>query len=62
MGLNLKDLTPVHDTFHEVIPGKLSTSIGHINLEVSYGTGDNNHKEMLTTTLGTTASSGGLSS
>jgi hypothetical protein len=20
MGLNLKDLTPVHDTFHEVIP------------------------------------------
>jgi hypothetical protein len=48
MGLNLKDLTPVHDTFHEVIPGKLSTSIGHINLEVSYGTGDNNHKEMLT--------------
>jgi hypothetical protein len=21
MGLNLKDLTPVHDTFHGVIPG-----------------------------------------
>jgi hypothetical protein len=20
MGINLKDLTPVHDTFHEIIP------------------------------------------
>jgi hypothetical protein len=27
MGLNLKDLTPVHDTFHGVIPGQSSTSI-----------------------------------
>jgi hypothetical protein len=44
MGLNLKDLTPVHDTFHGVIPGQSSTPIGHINLEVSCGTGDNKRK------------------
>jgi hypothetical protein len=48
MGLNLKDLTPVHDTFHEVIPGQSSTPIGSIDLEVYCGTGDNKHKEMLT--------------
>jgi hypothetical protein len=48
MGLNLKDLTPVHDTFHRVILGQLSTPIGHIDLEVSYGTEDNKRKEMLT--------------
>jgi hypothetical protein len=48
MGVNLKDLTPVHDTFHRVIPGQSSTPIGHIDLEVSYGTGDNKRKEMLT--------------
>jgi hypothetical protein len=30
MGLNLEDLTPVYDTFHEVIPGQSSTPIGCI--------------------------------
>jgi hypothetical protein len=35
MSLNLKDLTPVHDTFHGVIPGQSSTPIGRIDLEVS---------------------------
>jgi hypothetical protein len=25
MGLNSKDLTPIHDTFHGVIPGQSST-------------------------------------
>jgi hypothetical protein len=48
MGINLKDLTPVHDTFHGVIPGQSSTPIGRIDLEVSCGTGDNKRKEMLT--------------
>jgi hypothetical protein len=48
MGINLKDLTPVHDTFHDVIPGQSSTPIGRIDLEVSCGTGDNKRKEMLT--------------
>jgi hypothetical protein len=38
MGLNLKDLTPVHDTFHGVIPGQSSTPIGQIDLEVCCGT------------------------
>jgi hypothetical protein len=38
MGLNLKDLTPVHDTFHDVIPGQSSTPIGQIDLEVCCGT------------------------
>jgi hypothetical protein len=41
MGLNLKDLTPIHDTFHRVIPGQSSTPIGRIDLEVSCGTGGN---------------------
>jgi hypothetical protein len=48
MGLNLSDLTPVHDKFYGVIPGQSSTPIGCINLEVSYGTGDDKCKEMLT--------------
>jgi hypothetical protein len=48
MSLNLVDLTPVHDTFHGVMSGQLSTPIGCINLEVSYGMGDNKHREMLT--------------
>jgi hypothetical protein len=48
MGINLSDLTPVHDTFHRVILGKSSTPIGCINQEVSCGTGDNKQKEMLT--------------
>jgi hypothetical protein len=47
MRLNLKDLTPVHDTFHGVIPGQSTTPIGWINLEVSCGTEDNKRKEML---------------
>jgi hypothetical protein len=48
MGLNLSDLTPIHDTFHEVIPGQMSTPIGRIDLEVSCRTGENKHREMLT--------------
>jgi hypothetical protein len=48
MGLNLADLTSVHDTFHDVILGQSSTPFGHIDLEVSYGSGDNKHREMLT--------------
>jgi hypothetical protein len=48
MGLNLSDLTPVLDKFHGVIPGQSSTPIGCINLEVSYGTGYDKCKEMLT--------------
>jgi hypothetical protein len=48
MGLNLADLTSVHDTFHGVIPGQSSTPIGHIDLEVSCGSGDKKHREMLT--------------
>jgi hypothetical protein len=35
MGLNLSDLTLVHNTFHDVIPGQSSTPIGYIDLEVS---------------------------
>jgi hypothetical protein len=48
MCLNLKDLTPVHDTFHRVISGRSSTPIEHIDLKVSCETGDNKHKEILT--------------
>jgi hypothetical protein len=48
MGLNLKDLTPVHDIFHGVIPGQSSTPIRCIDLEVPYGIGDNKCKEVLT--------------
>jgi hypothetical protein len=33
--------------FHGVIPGQSSTPIGRIDLEMSYGTGDNKRKEML---------------
>jgi hypothetical protein len=47
MGLNLAELTPVHDTFHGIIPGQSSTPIGHIDLEVSCGTGENKRREML---------------
>jgi hypothetical protein len=32
MSPNLADLTPVHDTFHEIILGQSSTPIGHIDL------------------------------
>jgi hypothetical protein len=38
----------VHDTFHMIIPGKSSTPIGRIDLEVSRGSGENKHREMLT--------------
>jgi hypothetical protein len=48
MGLNPAELTPMHDTFHGVITGQLFTPIRHINLEVSYGSGDNKRREMLT--------------
>jgi hypothetical protein len=48
MGINLKDLTLVHDTFHGIIPGQSSTPVGHIDLEVSYVTGDNKRKKVLT--------------
>jgi hypothetical protein len=48
IGLNLSDLTPVHDTLHSVILGQSSTPIGRINLEVSYRTRDNKHREILT--------------
>jgi hypothetical protein len=48
MGLNLSDLTHIHDTFYEVIPGQTSTPIGRIDLEVSCRTGENKRREMLT--------------
>jgi hypothetical protein len=48
MGLNLAELTPVHDTFHGIIPGQSSTPIGCIDLEVSCGIGENKRSEMLT--------------
>jgi hypothetical protein len=38
----------VHDTFPGITPGQSSTPIGHIDLEVLYGTGENKHIEMLT--------------
>jgi hypothetical protein len=47
MGLNLKDLTLIHDMFHGVIEGQSSTPIGRIDQEVSYGIGDNKCREML---------------
>jgi hypothetical protein len=48
MGLKLSDLTPVHDAFHEIIPGQASTPIGRIDLKVSCGTGENKRRDMLT--------------
>jgi hypothetical protein len=48
MGLKLSDLTPVHDTFHGIIPGQTSTPIGRIDLEVSCGIGENKPREILT--------------
>jgi hypothetical protein len=67
MGLKLLDLTPVHDTFHGIIPGQTSTPIERIDLEVSCGTWENKHRDMLTfevaaSTSGTTVSLRGLSS
>jgi hypothetical protein len=48
MGLNLSDLTLVHDTFHEIILGQASTPIGRIDLEVSCEIGENKRWSMLT--------------
>jgi hypothetical protein len=48
MGLNLAELIPVHDTFHRMILGQSSTPIRLIDLEVSCGSGENKHREMLT--------------
>jgi hypothetical protein len=48
MSLKLSDLIPIHDTFHGIIPGQTSTPIGCIDLEVSCGTEENKHREMLT--------------
>jgi hypothetical protein len=48
MGLNLTELTPVHDTFHGIIPGQSSTPIERINQELSCGTGENKCRKMLT--------------
>jgi hypothetical protein len=47
MSLNLAELTPMHDTFHEIIPGQSSTPIRRIDLEVSCGSGENKCREML---------------
>jgi hypothetical protein len=47
LGLNLAELTPVHDTFHGIILGQSSTPIGCIDLEVSCGIGENKCREML---------------
>jgi hypothetical protein len=48
IGLNLVELTPVHDTFYGIIPGQSSTPIECIDLKVSCGSGENKHMEMLT--------------
>jgi hypothetical protein len=48
MCLNLADLTPVHDIFHNAIRGQLSTPIGCIDREVSYGPEIKKRREMLT--------------
>jgi hypothetical protein len=47
MGLNLADLTLVHDTFHGIIPGQSSTPIGRNDLKISCGIGENKRREML---------------
>jgi hypothetical protein len=48
IGLSLADLTPVQDTFHEIIPGQSSTPIGRIDLKVSCGSEENKRRETLT--------------
>jgi hypothetical protein len=48
MSLNLKDLTPVQDMFHRIIPRQSFTPVRRINLEVSCGLRDNKCKEVLT--------------
>jgi hypothetical protein len=47
-GPQFSRLDPVHDTFHGIIPGQLSTPIGRIDLEISCGTWEKKHREMLT--------------
>jgi hypothetical protein len=47
MGINLKDLTPVQDTFHGINLGQSSTPVRRIDLHVSCGLGDNKCKEVL---------------
>jgi hypothetical protein len=48
MCLNLADLTPMHDTFYGIILGQSSTTIGCIDMEVSYRLRENKCREMLT--------------
>jgi hypothetical protein len=48
MDINLLDLTPIHDKFHDVILGHSSTPIGHFNLKVSCGSVDNKRCVILT--------------
>jgi hypothetical protein len=48
MGLNLKDLTPVHDMFHRIIPGQSYTPVECIVLEVSCGSGKSKRKDIQT--------------
>jgi hypothetical protein len=48
MALNLAKLTHVHDIFHGIILGQSSTPIRCIDLEVSFGTGENKCREKLT--------------
>jgi hypothetical protein len=47
IGLNLIELTPVHDTFYGIITRQPSTPIGLIDLEVSCGSEENQRREML---------------
>jgi hypothetical protein len=44
MGLNLAELTPVHDTFHGIILGQSFATIGCIDLEVSCGSRENKRR------------------
>jgi hypothetical protein len=44
MGLNSVELTPVHDTFHGILPGQSSTPIGCIDLDVSCRSRENKHR------------------
>jgi hypothetical protein len=67
MGLKLSDLTPVHNTFHRIIPGQASTPIGCIDLKVFCRTGRTHvercwRSRLPVSTSGTTVSLGGISS
>jgi hypothetical protein len=48
MGLDLSDLTLVHDTFNGVILRQSSTPIRCINHDISCGSRENKRREMLT--------------